>query len=556
MKKIFSKTALLLAAVALLSVSCNDEFFDKAPTSSVAEGNIFTTTENAMLAINGIHRLMHEGGSSGTTTSWNSQGGYTGWCMHLAVMSDDVIFTYASAMHQNSAEWVRHHDLTQKYYDPNYYWKFFYRIIANCNKIFEQIDDLPGSDNYRYFVRGQAYAYRAFCHFQLVQGWAERYDWNKAGQNNQKGVVLRVDTFNENQPRESVEATYKLILEDIDKAIADLEKVPASFTKDYNKSHITVWTAKGIKARVLLTMGRWSEAAALAQDIIDNSGAKLQDNTYTITVHRMVDMTNTEWLWGEKGAGSYDQAQHDYTREFLQFFANCGTSYARNTPKAINSLLWKSIPDTDVRKACWVEDPYSVKSSLFLPSGAAAICPYMSQKWILENNSVLSAVEDFSYMRLPEIMMIAAEGYAKSNQPAKAQQLLYTLGHHRDAAYAMPTETGDALCEKIMWQRRVELWGEACIRWYDLKRLDLPRDCGPAPRAGYNQGGNAGGWGTNATKMPTNLDPLASNFNMYGAALDENSRVVAKPSANPNMWNWLIPTQETTANPLCEQNDL
>ena len=59
MKKIFFKTALIFAAAALLSVSCSDEYFDKAPTSSVAEGNIFTTTENAMLAINGIHLLMH-----------------------------------------------------------------------------------------------------------------------------------------------------------------------------------------------------------------------------------------------------------------------------------------------------------------------------------------------------------------------------------------------------------------------------------------------------------------------------------------------------------------
>ena len=558
MKNMIVKTALVFVAAAFLSVSCSDEFFDKAPTSSVAEGNIFTTTENAMLAVNGIHRLMHEGGSSGTTTSWNSQGGYTGWCIHLAVMSDDVMFTYASAMHQNSAEWVRHHDLTQKYLDPNYYWKFFYRVIANCNKIFEQIDDLPGSDSYRYFVKGQAYAYRSFSHFQLVQGWAERYDWNKT-KNDQKGVILRTDTFNENQPRATVEDTYKLILADIDSAIFYLEKVPASITSSYNKSHITQWVAKGIKARVLLTMGRWADAATVAQDVVDHSGAALQSNTYTVTTHRMVDMTNTEWLWGEKGAGDFDKSQHDYTREFLQFFANCGTSYARNTPKAINSLLWKSIPATDVRKACWVEDPYAVKASLFLPSGAAAICPYMSQKWILADNSTLDAVEDWSYMRLPEIMMIAAEGYVRSGVAAnvtKAQALVQQLGQQRDPAYAAVTETGDALIEKIMWQRRVELWGEAGLRWYDLKRLDLECNRGPAPGAGYNQGGNTNGWGVNATVMPTNLDPNASNFNMYDGCLKETSRVIAKPSVNANMWNWAIPTQETSANPLCEPNEL
>ena len=552
MKHVF--TAISLAAACLLA-SCSKEFLDTAPTSSVAEANIFSSTENAMLAINGMHRLMHEGGSSGTTTSWNSQGGYGGWCMHLAVMSDDVIFTYSSAMHQASAQWVHHQDLVQKYYDCNYYWKFFYRIIANCNQIFDYIDDIDGSNDYRLCVKGQAYAYRAFAHFQLVQGWAQRYDWTKSS-NDQMGVIIRTNTSYDNLPRSTVEEVYAQILSDIDLAIENLEQTTVKKT---NKTHIDQWVAKGIKARVLLTMGRWAEAASLAQDIIDHSGASLHSDAYAITAvgdsyHRFVDMTDSEWLWAEKG--SSDQAQHDYPREFLQFFANCGLSYARNTPKSINSLLWESIPETDVRKACWVKDPYSVKSSMYLPSGTAYICPYYTQKWILADNSVSSALEDWSYMRLPEIYLIAAEGYAKSGNEAKAQQLVYDLAVTRDSAYQKPAETGDALCEKIMWQRRVELWAEAGLRWYDLKRLDLPCDRGPKPRDGYNQGGSKNGWSTSAKTMPTNLDPEASNYDMFGANLGEAARCIARPSENPNIWNWLVPTQELTSNPLCEQNPL
>ena len=116
----------------------------------------------------------------------------------------------------------------------------------------------------------------------------------------------------------------------------------------------------------------------------------------------------------------------------------------------------------------------------------------------------------------------------------------------------MPTETGDALVEKIMWQRRVELWAEAGLRWFDLKRLNVACDRGPKPREGYNQGGTANGWKTSMTKMPTNLDPEASNYNMYGEQFPgEAARYIP---ANSLKWQWLLPYNEIDSNPLAKQN--
>ena len=103
-----------------------------------------------------------------------------------------------------------------------------------------------------------------------------------------------------------------------------------------------------------------------------------------------------------------------------------------------------------------------------------------------------------------------------------------------------------------MWQRRVELWAEGGLRWYDLKRLNLPCDRGPAPRDGFNKGGTSNGWKTTGTTMPTNLDPLASNFNMYGEqGVGEGARLIP---AGDIRWQWLIPYNEVNSNPLCEQN--
>ena len=76
-------------------------------------------------------------------------------------------------------------------------------------------------------------------------------------------------------------------------------------------------------------------------------------------------------------------------------------------------------------------------------------------------------------------------------------------------------------------------------------------DRGPKPRAGYNQGN----WSNSMTTMPTNVDPLASNFNMYG-----NGTVIGEPNryrpADSKEWQWVLPEKEVELNPLCIQNPL
>lgn len=246
MKKIFKNITLAAAAAVVLTTSCTKEFLTTAPTSSVAESDIFSTTENSLMAINGIHRYMHEGGSSGTTTSNYGKGGYPTFCLILAYMSDDLVWTYNNVMLQEMASWLNHRNLTHNYDTVNYYWKFYYTIINNANKVLSYIDNIPGSENYRQFVKGQALAYRAFAHFQLVQSYAVRYD--AAGNNSQPGVIIRTAPSFENLPRATVEEVYAQINKDINEAIECLGKVTDPTVKQ-NKSHIDVWVAKGIKAR-------------------------------------------------------------------------------------------------------------------------------------------------------------------------------------------------------------------------------------------------------------------------------------------------------------------
>jgi len=83
----------------------------------------------------------------------------------------------------------------------------------------------------------------------------------------------------------------------------------------------------------------------------------------------------------------------------------------------------------------------------------------------------------------------------------------------------MSTNTGQALINEILLQRRIELWGEG-FRFFDLKRTNSALD-----RTGAN----------------------------HSATLTSNLMTV---EAGSNQWQWLIPQDELNANPQVVQNPL
>jgi hypothetical protein len=80
---------------------------------------------------------------------------------------------------------------------------------------------------------------------------------------------------------------------------------------------------------------------------------------------------------------------------------------------------------------------------------------------------------DVPYMRAAEMYLIEAEARARQGQNLAAQTALFTLVKNRDASYVQSTSTGATLIAEIMWNRRVEFWGEG-FRFTDLKRTNQP----------------------------------------------------------------------------------
>jgi hypothetical protein len=536
------KFIILLSGISFMSFSCSSDFLETASTSSVDQAQMFETTSSAMMAVNGIHRLMYLPGSSA------AQCGYGTFMLWMDMMGEDLVYTKGNAQWQSQAKWTLHRNTTSSH--NKFLYKFFYSIISNANMILDNIDNANGLQEEKDYIKGQALTYKAFAHFSLVQLWGERY---YPGQNNtQDGIVIKLDNSLEPLPRSSVEDVYTVINDDLDNAIELLEKVNI---KRNSITHINIHVARAIKARVLLTQGKWMEAAQMAQLVVENSGASLQADTYAFKQGRMCDATNKEWIWGKIGQPTLETGT---LTNFFSFISNTNVSYNKNTPRAIYNLLYNRISSTDVRKQVWLPDAPLMDRKLIAYPPAGNIFKWMSQKYIVDYPDNTSSLylgnvytADLPYIRLPEMILIMAEGYARAGSDQLAAQALYRLAAVRDPQYMLSTNTGEALIDEIMFQRRIELWGEG-FRFLDLKRLNMNLDRGPAPRPGYNQGGSANGW--KSGQNPKNLDPLASNYNMYDdQGLGEENRFKA---ANSIEWQFVFPQSEIDYNPLCKQNPI
>lgn len=485
----------LLLALGLLTTACEKEFLETSPTGSIDAGAAFSTTKNASNAINGIYRSM-------VLRYLDSQGhfGHPAMMIIIDALGEDLVLSnVTNTWHLPEQRWQAHRSETSVGDQLPY--QLYYRLIGNANIGITSIDNAAGSQAEKNQIKGEALAIRAFSYFSLVQLYGKRYDAT-AKPNSQLGVPLVLTPTTEGLPRATVEDVYTQINKDLADA-ATLLTSARSF-----KSHINLDVVKGFQARVALTQQNWADAAKYAAE------ARKGYSPMTVAQYQegFSDIGNAEWMWG------FDHVE-DQTEYFGAFHSYMSSNYnstnIRVTPKVINSLLYDQIPATDVRSKMWVKTPTTTNS--IVPTGGVR-APYMNQKFRLPGTPSTSAMGDIPYMRAAEMYLIEAEAQARLGNATAAASVLFDLVSKRDPSYKLSTKTGTQLLDEILFNRRIELWGEG-FRFTDLKRMNLP-------------------------------------LNRNGANISSAVAVLFDVAPGDNQWEFLIPRREINANKAIVQNPL
>lgn len=493
--KLIRYKSLLFIFGAFLFASCKKSFLDTFPTTAVAATDAVASTQNGYAALNGIHRIMY--------VQYDAQGqaGEGSNNIFRDLLGEDIVYPLANGSTGliGFLQWTSHRNVNDGFL--RYVYRYYYRIIANANILINGIDGAAGPESDKKIIKGQALAYRAWAHFQLVQLWGKRYVAGTT--NSQLGVPLLTTNTLVGQPRATVEQVYAQVNKDLDDAIGLLAGY--NRTGSAAKSNLNVNVAQGLKARVALVQQNWDVAATSA--IAARTGHPLMDTVAYKSGFN--NITNPEWIWGSRQIDDHNTFFYSY---FAYISANFNSTVIRTQPRAINATLWNEIPGSDVRKRMWDLTGASVP----VPPGGARV-PYQNNKFLAQSSS--ASMGDVPYMRSAEMYLIEAEARARQTQTTAARNALFTLNRARNPNYVLSANSGQALIDEILFYRRIEFWGEG-FRFTDLKRLNLP---------------------LNRNGIPNHLPTIATVFDI---------------PAGDNRWEWLFPQDELNTNPAIVQNPL
>lgn len=428
MKKIF-----LTLSLALLAISCQDEFLETAPTETIS-------TPPVEYKLNGLYVMMINTGTGGTTA--HEDFGQKGFDIISDMLSGDLALArngynrYLRVANLSSTV-----DFTQN--TPNYIgWRYYYRLIGGANDIITELggnDATPDGANKA--IMGQAKAIRAYAYFYLMQFYNQTYNPSA------DAIPVYTEANQAVQPKSKQSEVYSLIVSDLTSAISLLDGFSPS-----NKGYIDEYVAKGILAYTYSAMGENAKAAEVSLDVMNNSGVPVTTNAAALGGFNTLE-SNPSWMWG------FDLT-NDNGLDLISWWGQMDMyTYSYQSvgdyKTADEGLMLKLAERTDdIRNGQFTGTFQGFK---YFPTGKF----YNGAKVIQGQRNV---TDDYIYMRVDEFYLLAAENLAKSGNEAQARTILKnylgTQAKRMTNVSYIDALSGQALQDEIYLQTRIEFWGE------------------------------------------------------------------------------------------------
>lgn len=310
-------------------------------------------------------------------------------------------------------------------------WRTYYHTIYIANYVIGHQHEITNAtkEEINQLV-GESYMLRAYCHFLLVNLYAEPYTHCTPAGTRGVPMQLKADV-NAIPASSSVEAVYQQVLSDLDEAEKYLNVEVWEEGKNYRFNKVS---AQALRARTYLYMGQWKEALKAATTVLEthNQLEDLTTNSYTLP-------------------NSYKSVENIVALE--RFSSNLYTAINIPSPDFIS--MYRT---GDQRRTKFYKRVTSSTYSLQKGGGDDNACSF----------------------RTSEMYLIAAEASARLDSLDNAVSYLVPLMEKRlnQSAYQTTLElvnsmTQEELIQEILDERARELAFEG-HRWYDLRRTTQP----------------------------------------------------------------------------------
>lgn len=348
----------------------------------------------------------------------------------------------------------------------NFLWNPYYRVINRANSILENVPQIDMDETKKKTFLGEAYLMRAWSYFDLVRGFGP--------------VPLRTSAIKDlasiAAPRASEEEVYDLIINDLTIAETDL---PNSVGENTRRG--TKWAAKMLLAQVYLTIERWGDAAAKAEEVINSGMYSLIEVQQPEDFYQIFAVsTSAEDIMS---AHYSSILQDDYVltlhRPSIPVYNSGSTGFFTTVP-VMNSFLgtWD---DDDLRKRFNLYSEYVDANGnvVSLP----ALTPVLFKKFIAQPDGIRG--NSRPVFRLGEAYLIYAEAAAMAAGAPTPQALerlnvIKRRGYGYDPYSPSPVDFASGMAiqefrDIVIQERAYELLHEQ-RRWWDLVRTGKAKE--------------------------------------------------------------------------------
>ena len=478
MKKISKIILGICCSSSLLLSSCIEETF---PTNSATDEQLTSSSKATEALLWAMPAFVND------YKTWNAgdyDWGY-GSIMHVRdVMTEEMVINESNYDHYSA--WEHNQYIGPNYLTTQWIWNYFWKFVQTSNKLIAGVDPNTTDETLLGYL-GAAYGYRAFIYLDMARMF-EFLENDKISSVNSNGndvlhltVPIVTESITEeearNNPRVSREKMLEFIEGDLDKA----EEYIKYFSRP-KKTLPDLACIYGLKARLYMWVEDYAKAKEYARKAID-TGNYVPTNKadWTNTTSGFNDISATSWMWGASVQKEDDVVKSGIINWTSWMSGEAAYGYAGAGPVPMADVcFYNKISDKDFRKLSWKAPKGSALESqneYCNPSSAVDMAEYASLKFRPGSGNVsdynVGSATSFPLMRIEEMYFIEAEAAAHLNASDGVSLINSFMKGYRYPSYECKVTNQDDVVEEIVFQKRVELWGEG-QSFFDIKPLNLP----------------------------------------------------------------------------------
>ncbi len=441
----------LMSLVALLLMSCSDNFLDRQPLDTINTENYPTTAEELVTVVNGAYQPLQ----------WPK-------LYNLRMWSTDIMAGNSIVGAGGGSDGIETQDMANFVTSTDNagvldLWRGPWPGILMTNIVLDAAPKLEINEDIRNRSMGEAHFLRAHYYFVLARFFGDI------------PLITEPQSADSNlfPPRDPVAQVYELIISDLN-AAAELLPEKSTYGSE-NKGRASKGAAYGLLAKVHLSLGNYQEVVQYTEEV-ESLGYALNDNyadNFSITNENSVESL-FEVQYASNGGYDFwsNENQASWASPFMgprgANFVAGGYGWNQPTEEFVNAY-----EEGDERKDATVLYEGAPEFDGKVYESRYSFTGYNTRKFLVPLSQV-SAYDNsplnFPILRFADVLLMKAEALNELGQTDLAENNL-NLVRNRAGLDDIESLSQADFRNAVLHERRIELAFEG-QRWFDLIRVN------------------------------------------------------------------------------------